>query len=148
MIFTVSSVGGIIIEVDNTILMKIKKLKSSGVYNNESHLMPFGNQTKALWVNFMEKAFSVYKNIEGAVTADNKEAEGFIKLWKQDSDHSLSGQNVNGGWEFMPFSIITGKESKSMPLEYVNHLDETDIYKENGELTIPFDYSAKENFPY
>lgn len=145
MIFTVSSVGGIIIEVDNTILMKRKKLKPSGVYNNESHLMPFGNQTKALWVNFMEKAFSVYKNIEGAVTADNKEAEGFIKLWKQDSDHSLSGQNVNGGWEFMPFAIITGKESKSMPLEYVNYLDGRDIYKKDDELTIPFNYSAEEN---
>ena len=145
MIFTVSSVGGIIIEVDNTILMKRKKLKPSGVYNNESHLMPFGNQTKALWVNFMEKAFSVYKNIEGAVTADNKEAEGFIKLWKQDSDHSLSGQNVNGGWEFMPFSIITGKESKSMPLEYVNHLDGRDIYKKDDEFIRPFNYSAEEN---
>lgn len=145
MIFTVSSVGGIIIEVDNTILMKRKKLKPSGVYNNESHLMPFGNQTKALWVNFMEKAFSVYKNIEGAVTADNKEAEGFIKLWKQDSDHSLSGQNVNGGWEFMPFSIITGKESKSMPLEYVNYLDGRTIYKKDDEFIRPFDYSAEEN---
>ena len=145
MIFTVSSVGGIIIEVDNTILMKRKKLKPSGVYNNESHLMPFGNQTKALWVNFMEKAFSVYKNIEGAVTADNKEAEGFIKLWKQDSDHSLSGQNVNGGWEFMPFAIITGKESKSMPLEYVNYLDGRTIYKKDDEFIRPFDYSAKEN---
>ena len=145
MIFTVSSVGDITIEVDNTILMKRKKLKPSGVYNNESHLMPFGNQTKALWVNFMEKAFSVYKNIEGAVTADNNEAEGFIKLWKQDSDHSLSGQNVNGGWEFMPFSIITGKESKSMPLEYVNHLDGRDIYKKDDEFIRPFNYSAEEN---
>ena len=45
----------------------------------------------------------------------------------------------------MPFSIITGKESKSMPLEYVNHLDGRDIYKKDDEFIRPFNYSAEEN---
>lgn len=143
--FSVSPTGTVTIELDNTILMKRNKDRSTGEYLGVSRELPFGNMTKALWVSFIEKAFSVYKNVPGVLTVegDAKATEIFMKSWQKGPDHSLSGQNVNGGWEFMPLSIITGKESVRSSLEYVSELVTNRWVAEKEIPTLG--YSAKEN---
>lgn len=124
----------IVIQVDNTVL--IKKYKTTNGDKNR----PFGNRTNALWVNFIEKAFSVYKNIKDAVVAADDLAKIIIEKWTTESDHSLSGQNANSGFEFIPFCAITGKKSSSKSVKGIQNI----LLKYN-DVSFQFDYSSEEN---
>jgi len=108
--FKAKAKNPIIIKVKNT----IAKDKEKKIIGNKG----------APWVNFMEKAFAIYRNNVGWVSAKkgDSNAEVMVKQWyepAQKNDPSI--KDAEGGPEFIAACAITGLKTSVKGARYISH---------------------------
>ncbi len=105
--------GKFIVKIDKTLLQYLDETSKTwqNVHNKKQ-------ETEALWVNLIEKAFMVYKNDKGCVTASSSNAKLANDWYKTALNYSRAGaigvsaESIRGGKAFIAIAAITGKTTR------------------------------------
>lgn len=133
--------GQVVIKIDKTVLMKIgMKIDQTTQKPVPVPVALIENQVaNALWVNFIEKAFMIYKsnNFVGTKFTGNVGIQNALAKWNKPGPVKV--ENLSSGLGFIAYTAITGKMSsmnylpepteKKFPINGVYGSEAEKIYK-------------------